>query len=74
MMLAAGVFATGLPACVAGLAESPPTEAPAPLPESRTQPPAPGMVWVPGGWHWADRGWRWIPGRWETPPPLPVRP
>jgi hypothetical protein len=62
------------PACVAGLAESPPGEPPAPLPEFRSLAPAPGMVWIPGGWHWSDGGWQWIPGHWEAPPKAPVRP
>jgi hypothetical protein len=57
-------------ACVAGLDDAVPVM-PAPLPETRSLAPAPGMVWVAGGWHWNDRGYVWIPGRWETaPPPL----
>ncbi len=55
--------------CAAPLWEGPvppPTE---PMPEVRSLPPAPGMVWVAGSWHWDGRAYAWIPGRWETAPP-----
>jgi hypothetical protein len=58
-----------LSGCVAAIADAPPSAPPAPMPEVRSLPPAPGMVWVAGGWHWDDHDWVWIPGRWETAPP-----
>jgi WXXGXW repeat (2 copies) len=65
LLALAGVLA----GCVASLPEAggaPPSD---PLPEVRSLPPAPGMVWVGGSWHWDGRDWAWIPGRWEAAPP-----
>lgn len=43
--------------------------APPPLPEWKTGPAAPGLVWIAGGWHWDGAAWVWLPGHWESPPP-----
>ncbi len=67
--LRSAALALGLSACVSGIAEGPGAAPPAPLSEVPSLAPAPGMVWVAGGWHWNDREWVWIPGRWETAPP-----
>lgn len=58
-----------LAACVAGTPETPArgSDAPPPLPEVETAPPAPGMVWIPGAWHDDGVQYVWIPGRWESP-------
>jgi hypothetical protein len=68
------VMAASVAGCVAGLGDAPPAAMPEPLPEVRSLAPAPGMVWVAGGWHWNDRAFVWIPGRWEIAPPPPVLP
>ncbi len=67
------VAALVLAGCVATAPARPPrgAEVPAPLPEIRSAPPAPGMVWVPGAWHFDGVDYVWVPGRWESPPPLP---
>jgi hypothetical protein len=66
------VLAGGLLAgCVAPLPEAPVAPPSDPMPEVRSLPPAPGMVWAAGSWHWDRRDWTWIPGRWEMPPPSP---
>lgn len=59
--------------CVAGATERPPgvPEPPAPLPELRSAPPTPRMVWIAGAWHWDGVAYVWVPGRWESPPPIP---
>jgi hypothetical protein len=57
-----------LAGCVAGLGDQPPGMPSAPLPEIKSLPPAPGMVWVAGSWHWNDHDWVWLPGRWEMAP------
>jgi hypothetical protein len=62
-------------ACVAGAPDRPPglPEPPALLPEFRSAPPTPGMVWIPGAWHWDGIAYVWVPGRWESPPPIPEK-
>ncbi len=56
--------------CVAGVSDrAVRPEAPAPLPEIKSGPPAPGLVWVDGGWQWDGVDYVWVPGRWESPPP-----
>lgn len=64
------------PACVVGAPDRPAgvPAPPAPLPEFRSDPPAPGMVWTAGAWHWNGADYVWVPGRWESPPPVPIRP
>lgn len=42
---------------------------PAPLPEAKSGPTNPEMVWVPGYWHWNGVRYVWIPGHWEAPEP-----
>jgi hypothetical protein len=63
-------------ACVAGAPDRPAgiPAPPAPLSEIRSDPPAPGMVWVPGSWHWNVDDYVWLPGRWESAPPVPMKP
>jgi len=65
-----------VPACVVGAPDRPPgiPEPPAPLPEIRSEPPAPGMVFTKGAWHWNGADYVWVPGRWESPPPVPIKP
>lgn len=56
--------------CVAGASARPVRpEPPAPLPEIKSGPPTPGLVWVAGAWHWDGAAYVWIPGHWESPPP-----
>ncbi|MDB6023275.1 MAG: hypothetical protein JWQ04_3132 [Pedosphaera sp.] len=44
------------------------TEAPpAPIVETLTVAPAPGFIWIGGGWIWRG-GWVWAPGHWDRPP------
>ncbi|TKD13031.1 YXWGXW repeat-containing protein [Polyangium fumosum] len=65
-----------LAACVAGTPETPARGqgAPPPLPEVKTAPPAPGMLWIPGAWHDDGVQYVWIPGRWESPRPATQNP
>lgn len=69
------VLAVAACACVGRAPDSPANgePPPAPLPEVRSGPPTPGMVWVPGAWHWDGARYVWVPGRWESPPPVPGR-
>lgn len=44
------------------------TEAPpAPVVETVTVAPGPGVVWIGGGWVWRGH-WVWRPGHWARPP------
>jgi len=68
--VAAGVMIAG---CVA-TAQDRPLRGEAPPPprvEQRPEPPAPGMVWIPGSWHWNGVDHVWLPGHWEAPRPVP---
>ncbi|MFO0760414.1 MAG: YXWGXW repeat-containing protein [Byssovorax sp.] len=59
-------------ACVAGAPDAlGPGDMPAPLPEIRSAPPNPAMVWVPGSWHRDGPSLVWLPGHWSAPPPVP---
>ena len=43
-----------------------PDAPPMPTREVATEPAAPDVFWISGGWTW-DRGrYTWVPGRWET--------
>jgi hypothetical protein len=67
---------SALLACTAGTPDRPAgvPEPPPPLSEFRSEPPVPGMIWVPGAWHWDGATYVWVPGRWESPPPIPEKP
>jgi hypothetical protein len=62
-------LAASVAACVAGAPDATRPPMPAPLPEWKTGPPTPGLVWLAGHWHWDDARWVWVPGHWESPPP-----
>jgi hypothetical protein len=67
------VFAASAVCACVGRAPDRPTRGeppPAPLPEIRSGPPTPGLVWVPGEWHWDGVKYVWLPGHWESPPPV----
>jgi hypothetical protein len=74
-LLIACSLASSLASCVATVEERPARvlyvagPPPAPLAETESAPPAPGMVWVEGYWHWNGVQYVWIPGHWESPPP-----
>lgn len=42
---------------------------PEPLPEAKSGPTSPEMIWVAGYWHWNGVRYVWIPGHWESPRP-----
>jgi YXWGXW repeat-containing protein len=60
-----------LSACVAEENAPPPRAVvvngppPAPVHETRPQPPSPSATWVAGYWHWSGMQYTWIPGHWE---------
>lgn len=66
----AALCAVALGGCVAGAPAGPVRpEPPAPLPEWKTGPATPGLVWLPGSWHWDGVRYVGLPGHWESPPP-----
>ena len=67
---ALSVALLGLGGCVVGAGEGAVRPSPpAPLPEWKTGPATPGLVWLPGAWHWGGATYVWVPGHWESPPP-----
>ena len=68
-LLAAAAAALG--GCVAGAPDGAVRpRPPAPLPEWKTGPATPGLVWFPGTWQGDGVAYVWVPGHGESPPPL----
>jgi hypothetical protein len=61
--ITAGTQTAGNTAVNASAAPLVSNQLPAPLPETKPAPPAPGHNWVPGHWVWANEQWSWWQGR-----------